>query len=121
MQLARENQTAAGAVVARRGRRRRDWGPYLYIAPAFLLALVFSFFSMAVSFWTSLHQWDPFAGAGPFIGLENYRRVLFGEDSPFWTALRNTTLYVGLVLVGMLCTALPLALLCRKARYLQGA
>src|SRR5205823_3732046 len=35
-------------------------------------------------------------------------------------ALRNTTAYVGMALVGMLGTALPLALLCRKARYLQG-
>jgi ABC-type sugar transport system permease subunit len=38
----------------------------------------------------------------------------------FWLALRNTSLYVVMVLVGMLATSLPLALLCRKARYLQG-
>ncbi len=101
-------------------RARIDWSAYLYLAPAFLLALVFSFFSMGVSFWTSLHDWDPFAGGGRFVGLENYRRVLFGVDSVFWIALRNTTLYVGMVLAGMLATSLPLALLCRKARYLQG-
>jgi len=101
-------------------RARIDWSAYLYLAPAFLLALLFSFFSMGVSFWTSLHDWDPFAGGGRFVGLENYRRVLFGVDSVFWIALRNTTLYVGMVLAGMLATSLPLALLCRKARYLQG-
>ncbi|HZP81398.1 MAG TPA: sugar ABC transporter permease [Chthonomonadaceae bacterium] len=100
--------------------RRQDWSAYLYIGPAFGLALLFSFFSMGVSFWTSLHDWDPFAGGGRFVGLDNYRRVLFGTDSVFWIALRNTTLYVGMSLVGMLVTALPLALLCRKARYLQG-
>lgn len=75
---------------------------------------------MGVSFWTSLHDWDPFVGQGRYVGLENYRRVLFDPDSPFWTALRNTTVYVGMVLGGMLLTALPLALVCRKARYLQG-
>jgi multiple sugar transport system permease protein len=101
-------------------RPRRDWSAYLYIAPAFGLALLFSFFSMGVSFWTSLHEWDPFAGPGRFVGLENYRRVLFGVDTLFWAALRNTTVYVAMVLIGMLGTALPLALLCRKARYLQG-
>lgn len=101
-------------------RSKQEWSAYLYIAPALGLALLFSFFSMGVSFYTSLHNWDPFAGSGAFVGLENYRRVLFGEDSVFWPALRNTTLYVVLALGGMMVTALPLALLCRKARYLQG-
>ena len=101
-------------------RARIDWVAYLYIAPAFGLALLFSFFSMGVSFWTSLHNWDPFVGGGKFVGLDNYRRVLWGVDSVFWLALRNTTVYVVMVLVGMLATSLPLALLCRKARTLQG-
>ncbi|HLK56054.1 MAG TPA: sugar ABC transporter permease [Chthonomonadaceae bacterium] len=100
--------------------KRADWTAYLYIAPAFGLALLFSFFSMGVSFWTSLHQWDPFAGGGRFVGLDNYRRVLAGVDSLFWVSLRNTTLYVVMVVVGMLVTALPLALLCRRVRALQG-
>lgn len=103
-----------------RTRTRWDWAGLLYVAPAVCLALVFSFFSMGVSFWTSLHDWDPFVGAGRFVGLDNYRRVLYGVDSVFWIALRNTTAYVGMALVGMLLTALPLAMLCRKARYLQG-
>ena len=100
--------------------KRADWSAYLYIAPAFGLALLFSFFSMGVSFWTSLHQWDPFAGGGRFVGLDNYRRVLTGVDSLFWISLRNTTLYVVMLVVGMLVTALPLALLCRRVRALQG-
>jgi ABC-type sugar transport system permease subunit len=104
----------------KQNRARIDWAAYLYIAPAFGLALIFSFFSMGVSFWTSLHQWDPFAGGGRYIGLDNYRRVLWGVDSLFWVALRNTSLYVVMVLVGMLATSLPLALLCRKAKTLQG-
>lgn len=101
-------------------RTRVDWGAYAYIAPAMLLALLFSFFSMGVSFWTSLHDWDPFLGAGKFVGLANYRRVLFGEDSVFWLALRNTTAYVVMVVIAMLATSLPFALLFRKARYGQG-
>jgi multiple sugar transport system permease protein len=100
--------------------RRQDWAAYLYLLPAFGLALLFSFFSMGVSLYTSFHNWDPFAGPGAFVGLANYRRALFDPDSIFWIALRNTTLYVGMVVAGMLVTALPLALLCRKAAYLQG-
>lgn len=101
-------------------RSRADWTGYLYVAPALALIFLFSFISMGVSFWTSLHEWDAFAGSGRYIGLTNYRHVLFDPDSIFWIALRNTTIYVGMVLAGMLLTALPLALLCRKARYLQG-
>jgi ABC-type sugar transport system permease subunit len=104
----------------RKHQSRVDWGAYAYIAPALGLALLFSFYSMGVSFWTSLHDWDPFLGAGRYVGLDNYRRVLFGEDSVFWLALRNTTAYVVMVVIAMLATSLPLALLFRKARYLQG-
>jgi len=101
-------------------RARVNWSAYLYIAPAFGLAILFSFFSMGVSFWASLHEWDPFVGPGRFVGLENYARNLTGSDSVFWIALRNTTAYVGMALAGMLATSLPLALLCRKARCFQG-
>ncbi|NQU09562.1 sugar ABC transporter permease, partial [bacterium] len=100
--------------------KRIPWSTYLYLAPAFGLVLVFSFFSMGVSFWTSLHHWDPFAGPGAFIGLANYRRALVATDSTFWIALRNTTVYVGMALAGTLGTALPLAVLCRNARFGQG-
>jgi ABC-type sugar transport system permease subunit len=103
-----------------RRRPRRDWAPYLYLAPAFSLALLFSFFSMGVSFVTSLHEWDPFVGRGKFVGFENYQRVLFAPETVFWIALRNTTVYVFMVLLGILGSALPLAMLCRKARYMQG-
>ncbi len=101
-------------------RSRLDWAGYLYVAPALVLVFLFSFLSMGVSFWTSLHEWDAFAGGGRYVGMNNYRRVLLESDSTFWVALRNTTFYVAMVLGGMLCTALPLALLCRKARYFQG-
>lgn len=103
-----------------RARSRVDWTAYLYVAPALGLAFLFSLFSMGVSFWTSLHDWDPFVGSGRYVGLNNYRRVLFEAGTPFWIALRNTTAFVAMLLAGMLCTALPLALLSRKARYLQG-
>ena len=45
--------------------------PYLYIAPAFAVTIVFSFVSMGISFWASLHHYDAFAGAAEFAGLGN--------------------------------------------------
>ena len=93
--------------------------PYLYIAPAMVLALVFSFISMAISLYVSFFDYDAFAGNAGFVGWENYRRALFQPDSYFWLSLGNTTYYVLMIVVGVLITALPLALLCRKARYGQ--
>ena len=104
-----------------RRRRRIDWEGYLYVGPAVLLSCTFSLFSMGVSFYTSLHEWDPFVGRGQFVGFDNFSQVVNSPDTVFWIALRNTTLYVALAVVGMLGTSLPLALLCRKTRYLQGA
>ena len=93
--------------------------PYLYIAPAFAVTIVFSFVSMGISFYASLHHYDAFAGASEFAGLDNYRRALFADDSYFWISLRNTAFYSAMSVVGVLLPALPLALLCQKARRYQ--
>ena len=101
------------------GRQTRQRVAYLYVAPAFLIVLVFSFVSMGISFYVSLHQWDTFRGGGEFVGASNYVRALTDPSSVFWLALRNTIVYVVMAVIAMLCTSLPLALLCRKARYGQ--
>ena len=93
--------------------------PYLYIAPAFVVTIVFSFVSMGISLWASFYHYDAFAGAAAFAGLDNYRRALFADDSYFWLSLRNTAFYVAMSVVGVLVTALPLALLCLRAQRFQ--
>jgi len=96
--------------------RRSQPAAYLFIAPAFAIVILFSFVSMGISFFVSLHDWDAFRGRGEFVGAGNYVRALTDRGGPFWVALGNTALYVVMAVVGVLCTALPLALLCRKAR-----
>ena len=93
--------------------------PYFYIAPAFAVTIVFSFVSMGISLWASFQHYDAFAGASAFAGLDNYRRALVGADSYFWLSLRNTAFYSAMSLVGVMLTALPLALLCQKAKRFQ--
>ena len=93
--------------------------PYLYIAPAFAVTLAFSFVSMGISLWASFHHFDAFAGAAAFAGWDNYRRALFGADSYFWLALANTAFYVAMSVAGVMLTALPLALVCRRLRRFQ--
>jgi len=98
---------------------RTQSAAYLYIAPAFLVVIVFTLASMGLSFYVSLHNWDPISGEGQFVGTGNYVRALTDENSVFWLALRNTAMYVVMSVVGVLITSLPLAMLCRKARYGQ--
>ncbi len=93
--------------------------PYFYIAPAVVLACMFSFVSMGISLWVSFQHYDAFAGGSQFVGLDNYRRALFDEDSYFWLAMRHTFVYVLMSVVGTLITSLPLALLCLRAHYGQ--
>jgi len=100
-------------------RERTQPVAYLYIAPAFLLVIVFTLASMGLSFYVSLHSWDPIRGHGQFVGADNYVRALTGDHSVFWLALRNTAMYVVMSVVGVLITSLPLAMLCRKAKYGQ--
>jgi len=92
------------------------WTPYLYIAPALALTVLFSLVSMAISLYVSFHHYDAFAGKSELIGLDNYRRALFSQDSYFPLALKNTTLYVFLSVAGVLTLSLPLALLCNQIR-----
>ena len=102
-----------------RTRLARRLVPYMYVAPAFLLTVAFSLVAMGVSLWVSFRNYDAFAGDAGWCALANYRRALFDADSYFWRALWNTTFYVIMNVVGVLATALPLALLCRRARHGQ--
>ena len=68
--------TAAARPPRRRTRhqRARELAPYLFIAPFFVLFLVFGLFPLAFSIYLSLHQWDPTEGlaAMRWVGFENY-------------------------------------------------
>lgn len=90
--------------------------PYLYVGPALTVACLFSFVSMGISLWVSFHHYDAFAGASEFVGLDNYRRALYSDDSYFWLAMRHTAVYVVLSVTGTLLSSLPLALLCLRAK-----
>ena len=70
---------------------------------------------MIVSFWVSLHHWDILIPVHPFVGLENYREVLFSPDTLFWVALANTSYYVLLVVPSVIVSAFLLALIAQRA------
>ncbi|WP_330275355.1 sugar ABC transporter permease [Lentzea sp. NBC_00516] len=90
------------------------WSPYLFIAPFFVIFVVFGLFPLIYTAWVSLHDWD-ITGAGAFVGLDNY--VTLFADPDFWNAVVNTLGMLVLATVPQLLGALVLAsLLNQKLR-----
>jgi len=88
--------------------------PYLFIAPAGLVVIVFSFLAMGLSFYMSFHQWGVLSKDHPFVGLANYREALF-EDDVFWVAFWNTITFVVAFVPGTAIGGLALALIGNRA------
>ncbi len=87
---------------------RRYGVPYTYIAPFYILFLVFGAFPILFSFYLSFHDWDGISEAF-FVGFENYA-FLF-TDPVFWQSMYNTLFIAVVAHVPMLLTALVLAFL----------
>jgi ABC-type sugar transport system permease subunit len=98
-------------------RRRQALVPFLFLAPALLWYVVFLVYPMLSSLWISLFEWDGLAPTMTFVGLDNYRRLLF-EDDVAQRALWNNVLWtVGTLVVP---NAIGLALAMALNRGLRG-
>ncbi|MES5819948.1 sugar ABC transporter permease [Streptomyces sp. RG80] len=96
--------------------------PWLFLAPALLLALVFKFWPMAKGVWLSFHDVRPFLG-DQWIGLDNYTRVL--SDHRFQDAIGHTLILgigqsLGAILLGFVL-ALLLEGQARSLKFLRTA
>ena len=89
----------------------RKLEPYLYISPHFILFTVFFMIPAVYGVYISFTKWDLF-GEPIFVGLDNYRTILFDQESTFYMQLRtglvNTFKFV-LISVPF-CIAIPLLL-----------
>jgi cellobiose transport system permease protein len=81
--------------------------PYLLISPFFILFAVFGVFTLAYTFWVSLHEWSLLGGMERFVGIDNYLRLL--DDPRFWKATVNTFSILLLSTVPQMVMALLLA------------
>lgn len=87
--------------------KRQNLTGWLFLLPASVLIAVMSFYPMIQAFFLSLNK-----GRGnrlSFAGLVNYKRLLI--DPIFWTALKNTCLYLVIQVPIMLILAIVLAVL----------
>jgi len=74
------------------GRRGDGLRALVYLSPGMTGFLLFIVLPLIASLVISFFDWSIFGG-GRFIGVENYRRMLSGEDPAFWTVMRNTVVF----------------------------
>jgi multiple sugar transport system permease protein len=90
---------AAQAAIGRRSGRwnevlrqmRKEWTAYLFLSPGLILFCVFTLFAVVYSFYLSFHEWNILEPHKPFVGFDNYRRLL--EDRRFQQSVINTIYY----------------------------
>lgn len=84
--------------------RKTNMWPYLLIAPSFValgLILGFPVYKLITLSFERYGLTEIIAGAGVFVGLENYREILW--DPQFWLILRRTIFFTaGMVSVSIL-------------------
>ncbi|MEZ4731021.1 MAG: sugar ABC transporter permease [Caldilineaceae bacterium] len=88
---------------------RDRWVPYLFLAPAIGLLLIFNLFPTLATLDESLHANSLVSGGRIFVGLENFQRIY--NDPVFWRSLRVTLIFSLLVNPIQVTLALGLAVL----------
>ncbi|MCL3997221.1 carbohydrate ABC transporter permease [Streptomyces lavenduligriseus] len=94
-----------------RVRRQLPTSPWLFAAPGLLITgafVLYPFVSTLANSFTDRRTLLP----GRFVGLANFRELL--HDDMFWTGLRNSVLYVLVVVPALVVLPLLLALLVRR-------
>jgi raffinose/stachyose/melibiose transport system permease protein len=88
---------------------RHHVGLFLFAVPGLAIYVLAVVYPALDTLYTSLFNWNILSGQHSFIGLGNYTE-LFGHDSTFHTALKNTAiwtvLYVPIVVAAGLAVAL---------------
>ena len=80
--------------------------PYVLVAPAAILSIIFSVYPVGYTFVNSLYYWDTMKDIKRFVGFDNYTSIF--KDAEFLRSLSNTATYTLIyVIVG-----LTLAILC---------
>jgi oligogalacturonide transport system permease protein len=74
-------------------KRKSRKTPYLLLIPWFIGILVFRGYPIIASFFYSLRSYHPIVGDLGFIGLDNYRHLLFNMPV-FWRSVEATLRYV---------------------------
>lgn len=90
------------AVSQQRAKRRNKWKRavplYVMLVPVIAYFIIFTYYPLLHSVLISMQDFK-LIGSRPFVGLENYRQVLY--DPNFWADFRNTLfLGISILLIG---------------------
>ena len=103
--------------------KKRNRYAYFYIAPFFIVFLIFSLFPILYSFVLSFCNMDVLSGKFTFIGVENYKRMI--ESGYFFQTILNTLLIWIMSIIPQLTIAFVLSLILSnkwfRGKFLFGA
>jgi multiple sugar transport system permease protein len=88
---------------------RKEWTAYLFISPGLIMFAIFNLFAIGYSFYLSFHKWNILEPAKPFVGLDNYTRLI--GDERFHQAVGNTAYYTAVAVPLTMIVGLLVALL----------
>ncbi|MDA9470217.1 carbohydrate ABC transporter permease [Enterococcus sp. 5H] len=78
-------------------KRKRNVLPWFFLAPHLLIFAIFFLIPVLFGIYISLTNWD-LVNSPTFVGLDNYKEILFNSDSTFYTqfhnGFKNTFLFV---------------------------
>jgi len=87
----------SSTAIAKTGRKKFNFTPYIFIAPHVILFSVFLVIPLFVGVYASFTKWNIFTPP-VWVGLENYKTILFNTESTlyrqFWSGLGRTVLFV---------------------------
>lgn len=92
-------------------RTHRAPSPWLFLLPGLAVVAVFALYPFLSTVYHAFTDARTLT-EGRWVGLENFRTMV--EDEQFWTALRNSLLYVAVVVPCMVLLPLLLALLVQE-------
>lgn len=88
--------------------RPASFMPFLYLAPFLVFFIIFQVYPIFQGLYVSLTKWD-LVTPPVFVWFQNYVNLM--KDALFWTALKNTALFVILNVPLAVCVPLGLAIL----------
>ncbi|HEY0827737.1 MAG TPA: sugar ABC transporter permease [Bacilli bacterium] len=91
---------------------KTQYSAFLYIAPIFMLCLIFLLYPLIYTFKISLYEWNGIDDAMTFIGLNNYMAML--KDPLFFKSLSNFIIFAVLVISIQMMLGFLLAYMMRK-------
>ena len=86
-----------GDLAASSGRRRGVGAtPWIFLAPYLVLFVGFVVIPAVYGFWISLHDYDYTLPGKPFVGADNYQKLLSPDSvtfAPFWESMKATGIF----------------------------